>query len=549
MSFEPANVGEAMLLRLKSLGVDWFFANPGTEFGPIIHGFERLPAEAVPTPVLAPHEHQAVSMAYGCYLATGRPQAVMTHANVGAANALIGLIGAARMNIPLLFISGMTSSSERGSRGAPGHRDRLIHWSQDSRDQASIYREYVKWEAELRDPSTLADLLDRAHAIACTPPFGPVAISVSRDVLMSAAAPAPSRPGVRPARAPAPDAATLSEALEWLRAAERPLVVTNRAGASPAAARLLAEAAERHGIGVLTPEDFYASLPSDHPSHLGFKTGRALGEADLVFVLDTDAPWYPLEAGPAERARVVHVGPDPLFAALPLRSHRGDFFITSALEAFLGCLAVGTPNGPMLPSRRQWIASRKPEAPAPAARFDAEAVSSVLSEFLGPETVLINELGLSPSALGSLRPGQYFRSGAASPLGWGAGCALGISLADPRKTVIAALGDGVFHLSPVLGTLLVSAERRAPVLFLVLNNGGMSSIAKAARDFYPAIGARPPLTGFPTEGVRLEKCAELVSGLGLRAGSASELRQSLERGLAFLREKRRSVVIDAVLSG
>src|SRR5258705_361218 len=77
---------------------------------------------------------------------------------------------------------------EPGYRVRLGYRDKLIHWSQDARDQASIYREYVKWEAELRDPSALYDLLDRAYAIACTPPFGPVAISVSRDILMSAVA-------------------------------------------------------------------------------------------------------------------------------------------------------------------------------------------------------------------------------------------------------------------------------------------------------------------------------------------------------------------------
>ncbi|HUP57808.1 MAG TPA: thiamine pyrophosphate-dependent enzyme, partial [Bdellovibrionota bacterium] len=478
-------------------------------------------------------------------------QAVMTHANVGAANALIGLIGAARMGIPLIFISGMTSSSERGSRGAPGHRDKLIHWSQDARDHAGIYRPYVKWEAELRDPSAIYDLLDRAHAIACTPPFGPVAISVSRDLLMSPVRSAfPPRPGVQAAQAPAPDPAALSTLLGWLRSAERPLVVTNRAGADPACARLLAEVAERHGIGVLTPEDFYASFPSDHPCHLGFKVGPALREADLVLVLDTDAPWFPLEEGPVDGARVVHVGPDPLFTSLPLRSHRGDLFMTTSLRAFLGALGAERPNEPVLPSRRQWIRSRKPEAPVPADRFDAEAVSSVLSEFLADgNTVLINELGLSPSALGRLQPGQYFRSGSASPLGWGAGCALGIAMADRSKTVIAALGDGVFYLSPALGTLLVSAERDAPILLLILNNGGMRSIAKSARAFYPATGSAPPLTRFYSEGIRIEKCAELVSGLGLRAGSANELRDGLATGLAFLREKRRPVVIDAVLSG
>ncbi|MBK8201153.1 MAG: hypothetical protein IPK68_02095 [Bdellovibrionales bacterium] len=176
------NVGEVLLARLKQLGVDYFFANPGTEFVSVIRGFQEMSKESIPTPILAPHELQAVSMAYGYYLATKKPQAVMTHANVGAANALIGLIGASRMNIPILFISGMTSQSERNTFG---HRDKLIHWSQDTKDQGSMFREYVKWEAEISDPSVVCDVLDRAHAIAMSAPRGPVAIKVSRDILMS----------------------------------------------------------------------------------------------------------------------------------------------------------------------------------------------------------------------------------------------------------------------------------------------------------------------------------------------------------------------------
>ncbi len=42
-------------------------------------------------------------MAHSYYLVSGRPQAVMFHVNVGTANALMGLINAARDNVPIFF--------------------------------------------------------------------------------------------------------------------------------------------------------------------------------------------------------------------------------------------------------------------------------------------------------------------------------------------------------------------------------------------------------------------------------------------------------------
>lgn len=254
-------------------------------------------------------------MAYGAYLSRGRPQAVMTHANVGAANAVIGLIAAARMNIPLIFIAGKTSHSERETLG---HRDKLIHGA-----QGAMYREYVKWEAEVHDPGSLCALLDRAYAIAMTEPRGPVALLLSRDVLLSEAEPT-AEIQLRPARSPGINSNYLTDILRPLNSAKRPLLITNRAGADPAVVTLLTEAAERHGFGVLTPDDFYMSFPPAHAQHLGFRNDRALRETDFVLVLDTEVPWYPLANGP--QALTVHVSADPLVQNIPLRSHRGDVF-------------------------------------------------------------------------------------------------------------------------------------------------------------------------------------------------------------------------------
>lgn len=549
----PRNTGEALLLRLKQLGVDYFYANPGTEFVSVIHGFRELPSAELPEPVLVPHEFLAVSMAYGAYLATGRPQAVMTHATVGAANAVIGLIAAARMNIPLIYISGMTSATERGGAG---RRDKLIHWAQEAKDQGSMYREYVKWEAVIRDPASIYDVLDRAFAISMSEPRGPVAVSISRDVLISVeGGPVPADIQVRPTAALVPANAAMEEFFTLLSQARKPLVVTNRLGADAAAVGLLVQAAERHGLGVSTPDDFYLSFPSLHPQHLGFKQGVPLAEADLVLVIDTEVPWYPLENGPGKQARVVHVGPDPLAESIPLRSHRGDLFIRGNVSEFLRSLARRAPQSELTAERKSWCAAMRKLLPPPPAGLDADlgtltaaTVSAVLSESLGEDTFLVNELGLVPEFLRCRHPGTYFRSGGASALGWGVGCGLGLAMSRPGWTAIVSVGDGVFFLSPVNGVLLLSAQRKIPFVLLVLNNGGMRSVAAATREFYPGAVGDLPLTTMPLEGVRLDACADFVGGWGASASTASELRRALAEAVSFTRTKGKPAIIEVLIS-
>ena len=95
--------GAALFARLGALGVDYVFANSGTDFPPIIEGLAAAEADGHPLPraVLCPHEHAAMGMAHGHYLMSGRAQAVMLHTNVGLANGAIGAINAACEHVPV----------------------------------------------------------------------------------------------------------------------------------------------------------------------------------------------------------------------------------------------------------------------------------------------------------------------------------------------------------------------------------------------------------------------------------------------------------------
>src|SRR3954463_6049128 len=176
------SVAEAYLALLADRGVEYLFANAGTDFAPIVEAYAKAAhtGMATPKPLIATHENLAMSMAHGYAAASGRVPAVMVHVSVGTANALCGVMNAARENVPILFTAGRSPLTEEGLEGA---RDTYIHWAQEMFDQAGMLREAVKWEYELRHGVQLETVIDRGLPLATSPPEGPVYLSLPREVL------------------------------------------------------------------------------------------------------------------------------------------------------------------------------------------------------------------------------------------------------------------------------------------------------------------------------------------------------------------------------
>ena len=179
---EVGSVAEAYLELLASRNIEYFFGNGGTDFAPIIEAYAKRTTQEqpLPRPITVPHEVTAVAMAHGYTMITGRPQVVMVHTTPGTANAMSGVINAFRSNIPMLFTAGRTPIAEGDAKGS---RNLNIHWAQESFDQGSMVREWVKWDYELRHGADLEGVVDRALAIAQSEPAGPVYLSLPREVL------------------------------------------------------------------------------------------------------------------------------------------------------------------------------------------------------------------------------------------------------------------------------------------------------------------------------------------------------------------------------
>ena len=204
-TLEDVTVSDAYLALMADRGVEYLFANAGTDFAPMIEALARAQALGLPhpRPVTCPHENTAQHMAIGYYLATGRPQLTMFHVNVGTANAMNGLLNASRGQVPILFTAGRTPINEDTLKG---HRTLDIHWTQEmrpGRDGAGVGQGGLR-AAQRRAARPSSIVCSRVHV-------GP-----GRFIFAAARAPAQARqvhpyePGPQPAApsAPSPEVPT-----------------------------------------------------------------------------------------------------------------------------------------------------------------------------------------------------------------------------------------------------------------------------------------------------------------------------------------------------
>src|SRR5436853_1823359 len=280
---------QAYIARLGERGIDYVFANAGTDFAPIVEALAHATGAKAPRFITVPHENVAMAMAHGYYRITGKPAAVMVHVTVGTANAINGVINAARDNVPVLLAAGRTPLTETGSIAS---RNRSIHWGQEAFDQGGMLREYVKWDYELRAGQPVEAVVDRALDIAMSEPRGPVYLTLPREVLASPAV-AARRDTVRPlgSSAPAPSARAIEEVASLLANAEFPLIVTSSAGRTRSAFDELSALAQEFALPVVQNEARDINLATNHPMNLGFAATPYLLKADVVLVIESTVPW------------------------------------------------------------------------------------------------------------------------------------------------------------------------------------------------------------------------------------------------------------------
>jgi acetolactate synthase-1/2/3 large subunit len=556
-------VAETFLALLKQKGVDYLFINSGTDSAPIAEAYARQPLSRLdfPTPIIGTHENLVVGMAHGYTMVTGRAQAVMVHVSVGAANAVCGVMNAKRDEVPMLFMAGRTPLYEKGPLGA---RSGAIHWGQEMYDQAGMLRELVKWDYELRSGLNLEDVLDRGLMIATAAPAGPVYLTLPREVLSAPSEPhAVQAKPLAPTSRPAPDPDAIRALAELIDAAKCPLLVTSASGRDPATVQPLGDLCARFGIGIVEAKSRYVCAAGDHPFHLGQSVHPYLGEADLLICLETEVPWLPETREPRPETRIVHVGVDPLFLDYPLRSFRGELFVTSSAGQLMGPLgdALAKIAGEQrLEARAATITAlakgrleRRHKRLAPLIdqpRMTKDWLNHCLNQALPDDAIVVNEYWVDREIFDARTAGSFYMHSPAAGLGWGMPAAIGAALAAPDRPVVCTLGDGAYLFGNPAACHQAIAMHQIPLLTILCNNARWGAVETSTIGVFPeghaARGPRPA----PLSDLRpvpdFETYVEASGGYGERIEDPAAVPDAIRRAIRMVRDERRQVLLNII---
>jgi acetolactate synthase-1/2/3 large subunit len=548
-----------LLQGLVDLGIEYLFCNLGTDHAPLIEEMAhwREQGRAFPKLILCPHENTAVHMAGGYAVATGRGQAVLVHVDAGTANAAMGLHNLCRTRIPVLLIAGRAPMSTFDS--ATGGRDTYVHFIQEPFDQASVVRPYVKWEYNLAWPSMAHEVISRAGAVMQSDPTGPVYLTLPREVL---AAPvnaqsigAYGHQNHLPVKAQGADANAIAQIAAKLMASENPMLVTAYAGRNHAAPALIEKLAMLCGMRVCEFNSIYLNIRRNSPFFAGYNPAAFTEQADFGLMVDVDVPWIP---------KTTRVNPNAYWAQLDVDAIKRDipmwgFPLNARIEGdsvrlltqLIECIEqTATPAFKAMASQRSLIIQaehEKNQQKAAAMAQEPGKVNAINPHFLcaaigrqiRSEDVVLNEAIRNTMAVFEQIPREIpgtLMGLSGGGLGFSAGTALGIKLAQSQSRVIHFVGDGSFYFSNPSSVYAVAHQYDLPILTVLLDNGGWSAVKESTLRMYPK-GEAKSTNQFASDlgyGTDFAAIAEAAGAHGERLVDPSQTEAAIARCLAAL---------------
>ena len=497
---EERTAAEVILRSLNEYGVKFVFANFGTDHTPILEAAARIrrrDPDEMPDFVVCPHESGALSAAHGYAAATGEPQAVFVHVDVGTQNLGAMVHNAHRGDAPVLIFAGLAPIT---TVDTPGARSSRAHFLQDVYDQSEIVDQFCRWTGEYRPPADPDEFVARGLELASTPRRGPTYLTATREALESSTRATPGTRSIEGVRPTAAEDAAAERLASVVRDADAPLVITSKLGTDDPekSVEALVEFAETAGAGVVEQSPAALCFPRTHYLHAGFRPRPAIEVADLVLLVDTDVPWVPTpETPPDLDAPVVQIDVDPEKENYPLWDFQVDHAVRADPGPTLSAVADRLEASAGESGRETWRfanESRREKLTDALDRHYADdrltpaVLTDSIDDLVDDSTTVLNEtttnLDTVLQYLDLTRPGCYFSSHG-SGLGWGLGASIGVKLGKPDRTVLSLVGDGSYVFGNPTAAAWTAAAHDAPSLTVVYNNSGWNAVRRSTVDAHP----------------------------------------------------------------
>lgn len=569
----PVSGGDILLDLLQTHGIEYIFCSPGTEWTSVWEGILKRHGQGDKTLkyINCRHEMLAVSMAMGYAETTGKLPAVLLHSGAGTLHGSMAIRNAYTAQVPMIVFSGETYEHS----GDPGFRPQGPHWIgllSDIGGPASLVRGCTKWNNSIKSMDGLVDAVYRGCRIARTPPRGPVFISILSELLQRSYT---ETRLTRPLPVEIPcilHSQGLEEVGKQLVQSRKPVIIAENPGKYPGTVNRLIELSELVGAPVfesLFP--FCSSFPKDHPLYLGFESGEALQEADMVLVVGGTTPWYPPSVCRRPDVKIIWLDEAPLHENLPYWGYQCDISLTVDIERGLSGLVDTIRRLPGLSGGKQpsnqerlehWRIKHDNmlqswEAEALAGQQQEQPLSSKWFLYLADKVLPRNSIILDETMMHFrfvnrylAGPGRCYTRCGYGGIGVGLGEAAGVKLANPDRPVVLFIGDGAFNYNPVLAGLGVCQEYHLPVLIVIMNNGGYFAMKLGHNNLFPGGWAATHQTYLGvdiTPAPDYTRLAEAFGAYGEKLTRAMDIEAVLKRGLDQLSQGKTSL-LDVVVS-
>ncbi len=546
MTPTPTTTGSHLIARALALeGVHNIFTIAGDHILPALDTMADMNFRFVDTR----HEQAAAHMADAWARITGEPGVAM-YTTPGFANAIPGIANAFHSESPLLSISGSAELAELG-RGA-----------MQEIDQVGMARPITKGAWMVTDPRRIPDMIAHALRVAYSGRRGPVHLTIPVDIQQQRVredevtfyAPNEYR-GISPTQA---SAEKITQAIDILRRAERPLIIAGSAAAYSRSGDALRQFIETARIPLLTEGDARGLVSDEHPYCLGFfdqglsQAARKVREADAVVLLGRKQDLiagYAMPPTIAASASIIQVDP----SEAEIGRNRGVAVgIAGDVEAALRQLADEAARhkwndlawiDELRAERNQWREHLESLA-IPETPMHAMFVHRAVTQNIAPDDYLVFDGGdychFGRAYLPARMPKSWLYVSPSGMLGHTLPTALAAKLAHPERRVLAFSGDGAFGFNGM--EFDTAVRHHLPVVCLLGNDSAWG----IDRQIQLGVYGKPVATDLlPT------RYDQVVRGLGCHGElveNPEELQPALERCLKLERPALINIQVQRAVS-
>jgi len=523
---------QILIKTLEEEKVDMIFGYPG---GSVLDLYDELYKSSIKH-ILVRHEQGAAHAADGYARASGKVGVCLVTSGPGATNTVTGIATAFMDSIPMVVVTGQVQTPFIGTDAF------------QEADITGITRPCTKHNFLIRHVDELANTMREAFYIARSGRPGPVLVDLPKDVMQASTEyREPAAISSRRASAPVylPDAGLLTQTLDLIKQAKKPILLIGGGIIQGQATAELAEFARKVNIPVTSTLMGLGAFPGTDPLWLGmlgmhgtYYANMAISNCDLLITMGvrfSDRVTGRL-ATFASKATIVQIDIDAASINKNVLVHIP--IVSDCKSALIQLNAMLDRNGleKIREGRRDWrnqIETWKSERPMTYCQGDSikpQRVIETLHELTKGNAIVTTEVGQNQMWTAQFfrfnEPNTFLTSGGLGTMGYGFPAAIGAQVAFPDKLVVDIAGDGSIQMN--IQELATAVSYRLPVKVVILNNGYLGMVRQWQELFYGKRYSNTNIGGGCPDFVKL---AEAYGALGLRATKPEEVEATLARGL------------------